>query len=100
MNVAQKLMVIGTLTASLSLGVVSAPTVGISPADEGTETTLLTRKVNEYEGQHRKTAHIDQQRKVNEYEGQHRKVNEYEGQHRKAAHVDQQRKVNEYEGQH
>ena len=28
-------------------------------------------------------------RKVNEYEGQHRKVNEYEGQ-----------KVNEYEGQH
>ena len=40
---------------------------------------LLTRKVNEYEGQHRLTAGAEQYddaasltRKVNEYEGQHR----------------------------
>jgi hypothetical protein len=41
--------------------------------------SVMMRKVNEYEGQHRVV-------KVNEYEGQHRvaKVNEYEGQHRVA----------------
>ena len=63
------------LSMKLTLGLV-ALTLAVTALGVGTTGAELTRKVNEYEGQHLG-------RKVNEYEGQHlAKVNEYEGQHR------------------
>ena len=77
------------VTAAVSLSLAGLGVVSVSPAGAaagdpsqwgraraeaevaGDPSQWLSRKVNEYEGQHRK---------VNEYEGQ--KVNEYEGQHR------------------
>ena len=49
----QKAMLVGVLAASLALGVIAAFADG-SSKDSGADqpTTLLTRKVNEYEGQH------------------------------------------------
>jgi len=93
MNTARKLFLIAFVIAMLSISVASVSASwswgvinqGVSsPEPSDDKAPLLTRHVNEYEGQHRK---------VNEYEGQHRKVNEYEGQHLT-------RKINEYEGQH
>lgn len=69
MKTRQQKLLLGLATLALLVASLGLPT---GDSD-------LTRKVNEYEGQHLA-------RKVNEYEGQHRvaKVNEYEGQHRVA----------------
>jgi hypothetical protein len=50
----QKAIVVGLLAASLSLGILSVFAHTTSKNDQGIPTflTLLTRKVNEYEGQH------------------------------------------------
>jgi hypothetical protein len=86
----QKFIAATALIATVGIG--AASVANNQPAEQqAQEVALLTRKVNEYEGQHRRIQATTDTQKVNEYEGQHRKVNEYEGQHRK---------VNEYEGQH
>jgi hypothetical protein len=53
MKTIQKAMLVGVLAASLALGVIAAFADG-SSKDNGADqpTTQLTRKVNEYEGQH------------------------------------------------
>ena len=79
---AVKITAVITLSAAtLAVGATASSAAAGDPSQWGrarAETAVagdpsqwLSRKVNEYEGQHRK---------VNEYEGQ--KVNEYEGQHR------------------
>jgi hypothetical protein len=100
------------MLAGLSVGY--AGPIGAAPATEPVE--LLTRKVNEYEGQHRLAVAGDPSQwglasgKDPEFPvtpNLTRKVNEYEGQHRLAAERGEgldtgllTRKVNEYEGQH
>jgi len=53
MKTLQKAMLVGVLAASLALGVISAfAESSHDPTDPNGVTMLLTRKVNEYEGQH------------------------------------------------
>ena len=80
MNRFRKFIAVAVLVALVVMAVTPAAAkvtvVFLSAGDPGSVEELLTRKVNEYEGQHRLIG--DQSgfealltRKVNEYEGQH-----------------------------
>ncbi len=78
----QKFVLAAALAATLTIGAFSAAdALSRRSSDDAlltrshqpaTFSLVMTRKVNEYEGQHRRIIASSISRKVNEYEGQHR----------------------------